>query len=121
MKRPMTPQLLPRHELHAMVLGGPTTVLDYGGLRIVSDPTFDPPGPHGYITKTAGPALPREQRADAGIVLVSHDNHPDNLDDAGRDFAQSGNRVITVPGAATRLGRNATGLSPWTSTAVRRP
>lgn len=27
-----------------MVLGGPTVVLDLGGLRIVSDPTFDDPG-----------------------------------------------------------------------------
>jgi hypothetical protein len=40
-----------------MVVGGPTTVLDLGGLRIVSDPTFDAPGPHGYLTKTAGPAV----------------------------------------------------------------
>ena len=28
-----------------MVVGGPATVLDLGGLRIVSDPTFDAPGP----------------------------------------------------------------------------
>ena len=41
-----------------MVLGGPTVVLDVGGLRIVSDPTFDDPGPHGYLTKTAGPRSP---------------------------------------------------------------
>ena len=32
-----------------MVVGGPTTVLDLGGLRVVSDPTFDDP------TTTAGP------------------------------------------------------------------
>ena len=38
-----------------MVVGGPTTVLDLGGLRIVSDPTFDAPRPHGYLTKTVGP------------------------------------------------------------------
>jgi hypothetical protein len=45
-----------RQEWAAMVVGGPATVLDLGGLRIVSDPTFDAPGPHGYLTKTAGPA-----------------------------------------------------------------
>ena len=28
-----------------MVVGGPTTFLDLGGLRIVSDPTFDAPAP----------------------------------------------------------------------------
>jgi hypothetical protein len=33
--------VLARQEYAAMVVGGPTTVLDIGGLRIVSDPTFD--------------------------------------------------------------------------------
>jgi L-ascorbate metabolism protein UlaG (beta-lactamase superfamily) len=50
-----------------MVVGGPTTVLDLGGLRIVSDPTFDAPGAHGYLTKTAGPAVhgPEDAERDA--------------------------------------------------------
>jgi hypothetical protein len=30
-----------------MVVGGPTTVLDLGGLRMVSDPTFDAPHASG--------------------------------------------------------------------------
>jgi hypothetical protein len=38
---------LSRQDCAALVVGGPTTVLDLGGLRIVTDPTFDPPGPHG--------------------------------------------------------------------------
>jgi hypothetical protein len=33
-----------RQQCAAMVLGGPTTVLDLGGLRVVSDPTFDDAG-----------------------------------------------------------------------------
>jgi hypothetical protein len=40
----MTKPGLPRQECAAMVVGGPTTVLDLGGLRIVSDPTFDDAG-----------------------------------------------------------------------------
>jgi len=70
-----------------MVVGGPTTVLDLGGLRIVSDPTFDAPGPHGYLTKTAGPASGDDALGQVDLVLVSHDNHPDNLDDRGRALA----------------------------------
>jgi L-ascorbate metabolism protein UlaG (beta-lactamase superfamily) len=58
-----------------MVVGGPTTVLDLGGLRVVSDPTFDPPGPHGYLTKTAGPTVADDQLGPVDLVLVSHDNH----------------------------------------------
>jgi dihydroxyacid dehydratase/phosphogluconate dehydratase len=49
--------VITRQECAGMVVGGPTTVLDLGGLRVVSDPTFDAPGPHGYLTKTAGPAV----------------------------------------------------------------
>jgi L-ascorbate metabolism protein UlaG (beta-lactamase superfamily) len=71
-----------RQECAATVLGGPTTVLDVGGLRIVSDPTFDDPGPHGYLTKTAGPAVTEDQLGPVDLVLVSHDNHR-AFDDAG--------------------------------------
>ena len=82
-----------------MVVGGPTTVLDVGGLRIVSDPTFDDPGPHGYLTKTAGPAVAEDQLGLVDLVLVSHDNHPDNLDDRGRALALAAPLVLTT-GAA---------------------
>lgn len=41
------------------VLGGPTTVVDIAGHRVVIDPTFDPPGVHAYLTKLTGPAVPR--------------------------------------------------------------
>ena len=30
--------------LTALLVGGPTAVLEYGGLRLLTDPTFDPPG-----------------------------------------------------------------------------
>jgi L-ascorbate metabolism protein UlaG (beta-lactamase superfamily) len=78
---------LPRQNYAAMVVGGPTMVADLDGLRIVSGPTFDAPGPHGYLTKTIGPAVTEEQLGPVDLVLVSHDNHPDNLDDRGRVFA----------------------------------
>src|SRR5215469_16895108 len=80
-----------------MVVGGPTTVLDLGGLRIVSDPTFDAPGAHGYLIKTAGPAVTDDQLGPVDLVLVSHDNHPDNLDDRGRALALAAPLVLTTP------------------------
>jgi L-ascorbate metabolism protein UlaG (beta-lactamase superfamily) len=95
------------------VLGGPTTVVDIAGLRIVMDPTFDPPGPHAYLTKTAGPAVEATALGPVDVVLVSHDDHPDNLDDAGRTLALSVPTLITNPGAAQRLGPRAQGLAPW--------
>ena len=110
-----------RQECAAMVLGGPTAVLDVGGLRIVSDPTFDDPGPHGYLTKTAGPAVTEDQLGPVDLVLVSHDNHPDNLDDRGRALALAAPLVLTTRSGARRLGQPAIGLAPWTSHTVRRP
>ena len=104
-----------------MVVGGPTTVLDIGGLRIVSDPTFDAPGPHGYLTKTAGPAVAEEQLGPVDLVLVSHDNHADNLDDRGRALALAAPLVLTTRSGARRLGPPAIGLAPWASHTVPRP
>lgn len=95
------------------VLGGPTTVIDIAGLRIVVDPTFDPPGPHAYLTKTAGPAVPAAALGPVDVVLLSHDDHPDNFDGAGRALTLSVPRILTNPGAAQRLGPSARGLAPW--------
>jgi L-ascorbate metabolism protein UlaG (beta-lactamase superfamily) len=96
-------------------------VLDIGGLRIVSDPTFDAPGPHGYLTKTAGPAVTGDEVGPVDLVLVSHDNHPDNLDDGGRALALAAPLVLTTRSGASRLGSPAIGLAHWTSHTVPRP
>ncbi|MFE7216744.1 MBL fold metallo-hydrolase [Streptomyces sp. NPDC057611] len=115
-----TAGLLPRQECAVMVLGGPTAVIDIGGLRIVTDPTFDAAGPHGYLTKTAGPAVGADELGPVDLVLVSHDLHPDNLDEHGRAFALAAPLVLTGPRSASRLGSPAVGLSPWTSHALPR-
>ncbi|MFJ9704851.1 MBL fold metallo-hydrolase [Streptomyces sp. NPDC101234] len=113
--------ILSRQERAITVLGGPTAVIDLGGLRIVSDPTFDAAGPHGYLTKTAGPIVDEHAVGPVDLVLVSHEAHPDNLDDRGRAFAQAAPLVLSGPTAARRFGAPAVGLSPWTSHAVPRP
>ena len=113
--------MITRQDCAGMVVGGPTTVLDLGGLRIVSDPTFDAPGLHGYLTKTAGPTVSDDELGPVDLVLVSHDNHPDNLDDRGRALALAAPLVLTTRSGAGRLGHPAIGLAPWTSHAVERP
>ncbi|MEV7991322.1 MBL fold metallo-hydrolase [Streptomyces sp. NPDC086077] len=111
---------LPRQECAVTVLGGPTAVIDLAGLRIVSDPTFDAPGPQGYLTKTIGPVFDEQSVGPVDLVLVSHDLHPDNLDGRGRAFATSAPLLLTGPLAAARLGAPAVGLAPWTTHTVRR-
>ena len=110
-----------RRDCAIAVLGGPTTVVDIAGRRIVMDPTFDAPGPHGYLTKTEGPAVGADALGPVDAVLISHDQHPDNLDDDGRRFGLAAPLVLTHPGAAARLGTPAVGLQPWQSYQVPGP
>ncbi|MBO0840375.1 MAG: MBL fold metallo-hydrolase [Sciscionella sp.] len=100
------------------LIGGPTAVLEYGGLRLVTDPTFDPageyPSPTGAPTyKTGEPSVPASGLGHVDAVLLSHDQHPDNFDGSGRVFAAGVPLVLTTPAGAARLGGNAHGLSPW--------
>ncbi|WP_432984220.1 MBL fold metallo-hydrolase [Dactylosporangium sp. CA-233914] len=104
-----------RHACAAAILGGPTAVLDLGGLRIVTDPTFDSPGPQGYLTKTRGPVAAEDELGPVDLVLVSHEAHADNLDQRGRAFALAAPLVLTGPCSAELLGPPAIGLAPWTS------
>jgi L-ascorbate metabolism protein UlaG (beta-lactamase superfamily) len=104
-----------RHGFAAGVIGGSATVIDYGHTRLVSDPVFSPPGQQGPLTKITGPALPPERLGDVDAVLLSHDDHFDNFDQAARDWvATAGMTVITGPAAAARLGPRARGI-PWGS------
>jgi L-ascorbate metabolism protein UlaG (beta-lactamase superfamily) len=46
-------------------------------------------------------------------VLLSHDHHSDNLDDAGRESLRTAGVVFTTSDGAERLGGNTVGLAPW--------
>jgi L-ascorbate metabolism protein UlaG (beta-lactamase superfamily) len=103
-------------------IGGPTTLIEVAGWRLLVDPTFDAPGRRygfGWGTssrKLAGPAVATEDLGPVDAVLLTHDHHADNLDDTGRKLLSAADTVITtVPGAA-RLGRGTRGLAPWAST-----
>lgn len=105
-------------------IGGPTTLIEIGGVRLLTDPTFDAPGRRysfGLGTssvKTAGPAVPYESLGPIDAVLLTHDHHSDNLDDAGRALLPSVPLVLTTVSGAGRLGGNARGLAPWQEAAV---
>jgi L-ascorbate metabolism protein UlaG (beta-lactamase superfamily) len=109
----------------ARLIGGPTLLLEIAGLRILTDPTFDPPGeyPSGpsVLVKTTGPAVPPEELGPIDVVLLSHDQHPDNLDRAGRAFLDRVPLTVTTTAAAERLGGSARGVEPWRHTEVDLP
>jgi L-ascorbate metabolism protein UlaG (beta-lactamase superfamily) len=110
-------------EIQLTYIGGPTLMIQFGGLRILTDPTFDPPGGEyttGPVTlhKLSGPAVTPESLGPIDLVLLSHDHHFDNLDHAGRALLPRVSRVLTTPEGAARLGGNAVGLAPWQSVDV---
>jgi len=108
--------------LTVRLVGGPTAVLDYAGLRLLTDPTFDPPGEHaGGLTKLTGPAVGPDDVGAIDAVLLSHDHHSDNLDPGGRAFLPRAGRTLTTTDGAGRLGGNAVGLAPWDTFALERP
>ena len=105
-------------------IGGPTVLIEVEGWRLLTDPTFDAPGRRytfgwgSASRKTAGPALQPDELGRIDAVLLSHDHHGDNLDDAGRALLpRAGTVVTTVPGAR-RLGGTARGLEEWASTTL---
>src|SRR5215510_12216338 len=99
------------------LIGGPTALIEVDGFRLLTDPTFDPPGayhlPYTTLTKTKGPALGPEQVEPVDVVLLSHDQHADNLDHAGRAFLARAGRVLTTTAGAKRLEGRVEGLAPW--------
>ena len=102
-------------------IGGPTALLEYAGLRIVTDPTFD--GPQVYedpnettLVKTAGPAIARQDLGAIDLVLLSHHGHKDNLDWEGLELIAQGIPTLSTRQAANDLfGGSVIGLDNWES------
>ncbi|MDX6624183.1 MAG: hypothetical protein QOE75_2115 [Solirubrobacterales bacterium] len=114
-------------EVRLTHIGGPTLLIEFGGWRLLTDPTFDPAGGKysfglgtGSVKLTA-PAIAADELGDVDAVLLSHDHHDDNLDAAGRALLPgAGATITTVPGAK-RLGGNARGLGFWEKTTLEAP
>ena len=98
------------------LIGGPTVLIELDGLRLLTDPTFDPPGDYQGavpLKKTAGPALSADAVGAVDAVPLSHDQHFDNFDRAGRAFAARSRATFTTVAGAARLGGNARGLGQF--------
>jgi hypothetical protein len=71
-------------------IGGPTALIEMDGWRLLTDPTFDPPGRRytfgwgSSSRKLTGPAVAATDLGPIDVVQLSHDHHGDNLDDTGR-------------------------------------
>ncbi len=121
----MTAARTPADQIPVRVFGGPTALIEYGGLRFLTDPTFDAPGeyqrPGASLTKTAPSSITPADLGPVDAVLLSHDEHPDNLDNSGRALLADVPVTLTTPSGAARLGGTAQGLAPWDSVDLHRP
>ena len=121
----MIPASENKDSLRIRYVGGPTALVEIGGVRLLTDPTFDPPGtyPVGsrFLTKTVGPAVDVEEIGHVDAVLLSHDQHPDNLDRMGRAYLESVPLVLSTVSARDRLGGAVQALPCWEHVDLPRP
>ncbi len=98
-------------------------ILDINGFRIMTDPVLDKAGElyhFGYgafSRKLSNPALSKEEIGKIDLILLSHHQHKDNFDKAGKRFAKKVERVVTTMPAARTL-KNGVGLNNWESIAI---
>ncbi len=101
-------------------------ILDINGYRIMTDPVLDKAGKlyhFGYgafSRKTGNPALSVNEIGEVDLILLSHHQHKDNFDKAGKKFSKSIDRVITTVSGAKTL-KNGVGLNNWESISVETP
>lgn len=100
-------------------------LIDINGFRIVTDPAFDAAG-NSYqsgggrvLNKTGSPALDPADLRHTDLVLLSHDQHKDNLDNSGREFIRTVPLVISTREAEERLEMDTvTGIDEWETVAI---
>ncbi|ABE62083.1 conserved hypothetical protein [Nitrobacter hamburgensis X14] len=107
------------------LIGGPTILIEVNGFRLLTDPTFDPPGLYQtapvHFEKLTGPARSIEEIGILDAVLLSHDQHLDNLDRAGRAMLPDVPVTLTTKAGSERLGGNAIGLMPFEAYELEKP
>ncbi|KAG8745465.1 hypothetical protein FRC10_008008 [Ceratobasidium sp. 414] len=88
-------------------IGTATAILSVDGVNFITDPAFDKEGTEYdlqivMLKSLAGPALQLHDLPAIDAVLLSHEDHPDNLDTAGRVLLD-GRTVVTTPDGANKL------------------
>lgn len=105
-------------------IGTATAVLSIDGVNFLLDPALGKagdfiaiPGNDSLIlTRTEDPAMTLEQLPVIDAVLLSHEDHADNLDPAGRTLLNGRHVLTTVDGAKNLAPRpGVQGLAPWES------
>jgi L-ascorbate metabolism protein UlaG (beta-lactamase superfamily) len=104
---------------HITHVGTATALIDIDGVIFLTDPYFSPAGTSWngqaiVLTHDHDPALKLEDMPPIDAILLSHEDHPDNLDVLGRRLLDGRKVLTTVDGAKKLAPRpGVVGLSPW--------
>ncbi|KAG7045217.1 Zn-dependent hydrolase [Colletotrichum scovillei] len=84
-----------------------SAILHIDGINFITDPVFSPAGKEWdmgptVLKNTKGPALKLRDLPVIDFVLLSHEDHPDNLDELGRRHLDD-RRVLTAQDGARKL------------------
>lgn len=92
----------------------------------MTDPVLDKPGKlyhFGYGSfskKKSSPSLSLDQIGKIDLILLSHHQHKDNFDEAGKAFAKHVSQIISTKSAAKKVP-NTVGLDNWESIEIQTP
>ncbi|KAJ4341496.1 hypothetical protein N0V95_007225 [Ascochyta clinopodiicola] len=108
-------------------IGTATAILDIDGITFLTDPFFSPAGSEwktehheAPLKVNEDPALKLSELPHIDAVLLSHENHPDNLDELGRQLLDGRHVVTTNDGAKNLAPRpSVLGFSDWEEKDVR--
>lgn len=108
-------------KIHVTHIGTATVLLEVGPLKILTDPVFGGAkhfhfGAGMTSDHTRGPWVPASEVPPPDLVLLSHDQHADNLDDEGRAIIANCTNVFSTPAASKRM--KAVGLRDFESKTV---
>ncbi|KAF3043990.1 hypothetical protein E8E12_004795 [Didymella heteroderae] len=117
-----------------------TTIISINGINLLTDPVFGPPSEHTnlrvfetlpeeiksqmdepppgpHLTYVDGPALQLQELPPIDAILLSHEDHIDNLDPEGRKLLD-GRRVFTTQDGARNLAPRpgVVALKSWATT-----
>ncbi|KAF2190890.1 Metallo-hydrolase/oxidoreductase [Zopfia rhizophila CBS 207.26] len=105
--------------LNITFIGTATAIFEIDGVNFLTDPFFSPAGTEWdlgiTVLKTLDtPALSLQDLPPIDAVLLSHEDHPDNLDELGRRLLD-GRKVITTMDGAKKLRPRpgVRGIHPW--------
>jgi L-ascorbate metabolism protein UlaG (beta-lactamase superfamily) len=99
-------------------------ILELDGINLITDPFFTPGGAEwdlgiAVLKNSDTPALGLQDIPVIDAVLLSHEDHIDNLDELGRQLL-NGRRVLTTEDGAKKLAPRpgVRGLKPWQTVAL---